>query len=193
MSHLLLSVMGAFAQFERDLIRERQREGIALRNCAKGLTWVGSTVSTSTGKDLRRRVATAESKTALAGELGSVVRLYIDTLQEQGSEVGAQRVMHCPCGQPKVLARGLCSTCYTFKRQDDAYFGGHREEVLKRDGYRCRVIGCTTLKRGKRSVAVHHREPGNNDPATMITLCLSCHAKVPRNLHPCIVRIPYFL
>lgn len=25
MSHLLLSVMGAFAQFERDLIRERQR------------------------------------------------------------------------------------------------------------------------------------------------------------------------
>ena len=28
MSHLLLSVMGAFAQFERDLIRERQREGL---------------------------------------------------------------------------------------------------------------------------------------------------------------------
>lgn len=30
MSNLLLSVMGAFAEFERDLIRERQREGIAL-------------------------------------------------------------------------------------------------------------------------------------------------------------------
>ncbi len=30
LSHLLLSVMGAFARFERDLIRERQREGIAL-------------------------------------------------------------------------------------------------------------------------------------------------------------------
>ena len=27
MSNLLLSVMGAFAQFERELIRERQREG----------------------------------------------------------------------------------------------------------------------------------------------------------------------
>ena len=94
----------------------------------------------------------------------------------RGREVkaGTQRVMHCPCGQPKVLARGLCATCYTLKRQDEAYFGGHREEVLKRDGYRCRVVGCTTLKRGKRSVAVHHREPGNNDPATMITLCLSC-------------------
>ena len=30
MANLLLSVMGAFAEFERDLIRERQREGIAL-------------------------------------------------------------------------------------------------------------------------------------------------------------------
>jgi DNA invertase Pin-like site-specific DNA recombinase len=30
MSNLLLSVMGAFAQFERELIRERQREGIAI-------------------------------------------------------------------------------------------------------------------------------------------------------------------
>src|ERR1700709_2359796 len=30
MSNLLLSVMGAFAQFERELIRERQREGIEL-------------------------------------------------------------------------------------------------------------------------------------------------------------------
>ena len=98
-------------------------------------------------------------------------------------KAGTQRVMHCPCGQPKVLARGLCATCYTLKRQDEAYFGGHREEVLKRDGYRCRVLGCTTLKRGKRSVAVHHREPGNNDPATMITLCLSCHAKVSRTLY----------
>ena len=29
-SNLLLSVMGAFAQFERELIRERQREGIAI-------------------------------------------------------------------------------------------------------------------------------------------------------------------
>jgi len=33
MATLLLSVMGAFAEFERSLIRERQKEGIAL---AKG-------------------------------------------------------------------------------------------------------------------------------------------------------------
>ena len=34
MSNLLRSVMGACAQFERELIRERQREGIA--NCKAG-------------------------------------------------------------------------------------------------------------------------------------------------------------
>jgi DNA invertase Pin-like site-specific DNA recombinase len=30
MANLMLSVMGAFAEFERSLIRERQKEGIAL-------------------------------------------------------------------------------------------------------------------------------------------------------------------
>lgn len=30
MANLMLSVLGAFAEFERSLIRERQREGIAL-------------------------------------------------------------------------------------------------------------------------------------------------------------------
>ena len=93
-----------------------------------------------------------------------------------------QTVMHCPCGNAKVLAKGLCATCYTLKRQDEEHFGGHREEVLKRDGYRCRVPGCTTVKRGKRSIAVHHREPGNSNPAKMLTLCLVCHAKVTRTL-----------
>jgi hypothetical protein len=68
------------------------------------------------------------------------------------------------------------------KRQDEAYFGGHREDVLKRDDYRCRVPGCLTIKRGKRSVAVHHREPRNSDPAKMLTLCLPCHAKVTRTI-----------
>jgi hypothetical protein len=50
-----------------------------------------------------------------------------------------QRVMHCPCGDSKVVALGLCSTCYTLKRQDEEYFGGFREASLERDGYRCRV------------------------------------------------------
>ena len=71
MSHLLLSVMGAFAQFERDLIRERQREGIALAKLREG-TYVGRkhSLTPEQAKDLRRRVAAGESKTALASELG---------------------------------------------------------------------------------------------------------------------------
>ena len=71
MSHLLLSVMGAFAQFERDLIRERQREGIALAKLREG-AYVGRkhSLNPTQAKDLRRRVAAGESKTALAGELG---------------------------------------------------------------------------------------------------------------------------
>lgn len=96
-----------------------------------------------------------------------------------------QRSFCCPCGNNKVLALGLCATCYTLKRQDEEYFGGYREEVLARDGCRCAVPGCTILKRGKRSVAVHHRMPGNNDPKLMITLCLACHAKVTRTQFLC--------
>ncbi len=95
-----------------------------------------------------------------------------------------QRSICCPCGNDKVLALGLCATCYTLKRQDEEYFGGQREAVLTRDGNRCAVPGCTTLKKGKRSIAVHHRKPGNNDPKLMITLCLACHAKVTRTQVP---------
>ncbi len=65
--------------------------------------------------------------------------------------------MYCPCGQQKILAQGLCATCYTLKRQDEEYFGGFREAVLERDGYCCRSLG-----RDKRSIAVHHRVRGKS-------------------------------
>jgi hypothetical protein len=86
--------------------------------------------------------------------------------------------MHCRCGNPKILARGLCSTCYTLKRQDAEYFGGLREQVLQRDGYRCR--GCGASGRRKRSIVVHHRRPGISELDLMISLCPKCHAKVER-------------
>jgi 5-methylcytosine-specific restriction endonuclease McrA len=71
----------------------------------------------------------------------------------------AQRSMHCSCGNSKILAQGLCATCYTLKRQDEEHFGGQREAVLERDDYRCRV--CDASGRDKRSIIVHHRVPGN--------------------------------
>jgi len=86
--------------------------------------------------------------------------------------------MDCPCGKPKVLAMGLCSTCYTLKRQDEEYFGGLREAVLECDGYRCRV--CDASGRDKRSITVHHRIPGRSVLNLMLSLCPGCHAKIHR-------------
>src|ERR1700709_287285 len=58
MANLLLSVMGAFAQFERELIRERQREGIAVAK-AKGDVYRGRVKSLTADKtaELLRRMA----------------------------------------------------------------------------------------------------------------------------------------
>jgi DNA invertase Pin-like site-specific DNA recombinase len=66
MSNLLLSVMGAFAEFERTLIRERQREGIALarkRGVYKGRK---PSLTTCQIEELRRRADAGEKKASLA-------------------------------------------------------------------------------------------------------------------------------
>lgn len=70
MANLLLSVMGAFAQFERELIRERQREGIALAKKRGAYRGRKRSLTPSQAADLLRRVAKGESKTLLAKELG---------------------------------------------------------------------------------------------------------------------------
>jgi 5-methylcytosine-specific restriction endonuclease McrA len=62
--------------------------------------------------------------------------------------------------------------------QDEEYFGGLREKVLERDGYRCRV--CDASGRDKRSIIVHHRVPGKSVLNLMISLCPACHAKIHR-------------
>ena len=69
-SNLMLSVMGAFAEFERAIIRERQREGIELAK-KKGV-YKGRKKSLSTDQivHLKQRVASGESKIKLANELG---------------------------------------------------------------------------------------------------------------------------
>jgi DNA invertase Pin-like site-specific DNA recombinase len=68
MSDLLLNVMGSFAEFERALIRERQREGVALAK-AKGV-YKGRSRSLSPEQvdQLRSKAAAGVKKTALARE-----------------------------------------------------------------------------------------------------------------------------
>lgn len=70
MSNLLLSVMGAFAEFERTLIRERQLEGIALakkRGVYKGRK---RSLSRDQVAELKSRIASGEKKAHLAKEFG---------------------------------------------------------------------------------------------------------------------------
>lgn len=70
MSTLLLSVMGAFAEFERALIRERQREGIALARKRGAYRGRKKSLSPEQVHDLQVRIAIGEKKSVLARELG---------------------------------------------------------------------------------------------------------------------------
>jgi len=61
MATLLLSVMGAFAEFERALIRERQREGVALAK-QRGVYRGRKKALSGEAAELHRRVAAGEKK-----------------------------------------------------------------------------------------------------------------------------------
>ena len=111
-----------------------------------------------------------------AGWIDTGSRMLGTAMKRRGKAV--QLVMHCQCGRGSVLALGMCSTCYTLRRQDEEHFGGLREAVLKRDGYRCRV--CDAPGTGKRSIIVHHRVPEKSEIGLMISLCPGCHAKIHR-------------
>lgn len=68
MSNLLLSVMGAFAEFERSLIRERQREGIALAKKAGVYKGRKPSLTPARVAEIRKRVDAGDKKAALARE-----------------------------------------------------------------------------------------------------------------------------
>ena len=70
MSTLLLSVMGAFAEFERSMIRERQLEGIAKAKQAGKYEGRKSTFTEAQLVAIRERVAAGENKSALGREFG---------------------------------------------------------------------------------------------------------------------------
>lgn len=70
MANLLLSVMGAFAEFERALIHERQREGIALAKQRGAYRGRKKALSLEQVTMLRQRAAANERKTKIAREFG---------------------------------------------------------------------------------------------------------------------------
>jgi len=70
MSNMMLNVMGAFAEFERSLIKERQREGIAIakkNNVYKGRK---QAMTDNQIKDIQRKALASKNKVELAKELG---------------------------------------------------------------------------------------------------------------------------
>jgi DNA invertase Pin-like site-specific DNA recombinase len=70
MATLLLSVMGAFAEFERALIRERQRAGIALAKRRGVYRGRKKALCAAQAAELQIRVRAGETKAALAREHG---------------------------------------------------------------------------------------------------------------------------
>ena len=70
MANLLLSVMGAFSEFERAMIRERQREGIVLAKQRGAYRGRKKALATDKANELRRRVDAGENKAALARKFG---------------------------------------------------------------------------------------------------------------------------
>ena len=70
MNRLMLQMMGAFAEFERALIRERQREGIAKAK-AKGIQ-IGRkrVLDDDQVEEIKGRIGHGESKMSLAQEYG---------------------------------------------------------------------------------------------------------------------------
>ena len=66
----MLSVMGAFAEFERTLIKERQREGIAQAKKRGAFKGRKKSLSQAEVDELRQRIAAGMSKSQAAREYG---------------------------------------------------------------------------------------------------------------------------
>jgi DNA invertase Pin-like site-specific DNA recombinase len=70
MANLLLSMLGAVAEFERALILERQREGIAVAKAAGAYKGRKPSLTQDKIEEMKRRALAGEKKTVLAKEFG---------------------------------------------------------------------------------------------------------------------------
>lgn len=70
MANLLLSMLGAVAEFERALILERQREGVAIAKAAGKYKGGKPKLTAAQVEQLKARVAAGVPKAAVARELG---------------------------------------------------------------------------------------------------------------------------
>jgi DNA invertase Pin-like site-specific DNA recombinase len=86
MAKLMLSVMGAIHEFDRALIKERQREGIALAKKRGAFKGRRKSLLQAEVAELRRRIATGMSKSQVAREFGiSRQTLYQYLKEDEGT------------------------------------------------------------------------------------------------------------
>ena len=111
MASLMLSVMGAFAEFERALIRERQREGIALAKQRGVYRGRKKALSQAAVAQLRSRIAEGISKAKVAREFGISRQTLYQYLQ------GGDGAPHHECApqpgrsEPSETGRGSLGRC----------------------------------------------------------------------------------
>jgi len=83
-----------------------------------------------------------------------------------------QKPLFClDCGGLPAVC-GLCGSCYRRRRHSRLYFSGCRDQVLQRDGHRCRGCGAGNQR------PVHHRRPGVHEMQWLVTICPGCHAVI---------------
>lgn len=70
MQELMFNIMGAFAQFERELIRERQKEGVQIAKANGVYKGRKQEMTTARIEEIKSRAAAGEAKAKIAKSLG---------------------------------------------------------------------------------------------------------------------------
>ena len=89
---LVFHLFGALAEFERDLIRERQREGIALAKQKGVYRGRRRALSVEQADELRRRAAAGEKKASLSRAFGISRETLYQYLRQSPSERTAEEI-----------------------------------------------------------------------------------------------------
>ncbi len=88
---LMLQMMGAFAEFERNLIKDRQREGVALAKAAGKYRGRQRVLSTAQFEEIKDRLREGETVTALAREFNVCRHTIHKYLHAEGWSRKAER------------------------------------------------------------------------------------------------------
>lgn len=80
------------------------------------------------------------------------------------------------------LSHGGTGTPYENTEYGAEFDSNLKEQIRFRDGYKCKVCGCTQLENG-RQLDVHHKDYNkkNNKPDNLASLCMTCHRKTNGN------------